>query len=241
MLRDLKVRYRQTVFGVAWAVFQPLALMLVFTVFLGILIRVPSNGVPYPLFAYTGILLWLFFASAVGSGSGSLVGNSNLITKVYFPRIVIPIAAVGARLVDLAIAAVIFVCLTIYYGVEITRSIAMFPVILILVVLLTLGIGILTSAVNVRYRDVGVVLPVTLQLGLYASPVIYPSTLVPEQWQWLYSLNPMVGIIGNFRAALFGTGFDWSALSVSVAITFVLLVIAVYTFRRVEKSFADFI
>jgi lipopolysaccharide transport system permease protein len=239
--RDLKVRYRQTLIGAAWAVFQPLMLMIVFTLFLGILIRVPSDGIPYPLFAYTGILLWLFFASAVISGSGSLVGNANLITKVYFPRMVIPIAAVGARLVDLTIAAVIFVGLTVYYGVQITWGIFMLPVILALVVLLALGIGIWASAVNVKYRDVGVVLPVMIQLGMYASPVIYPLSLIPEQWRWLYSLNPLVGIITNFRAALFGSGFNWTTLGISALITLVVLVYAAHAFRRMEKSFADII
>lgn len=240
-LRDVKVRYKQTILGVAWVVMQPLLTTIIFTVFLGMLVKVPSDGIPYPLFAYTGLLPWAFFSGAVANSSNSLVGSAHLITKVYFPRMIIPGAAVGARLVDFAISAVILVGLMIYYGVGLTWSILMLPALVLLIMLLTLGLGMWTSALNVKYRDVGVALPVLIQLGMYVSPVLYPLSLVPERWRWLYALNPLVGILENFRAALLGKDFNWYALTVSVVVTLVVLVYASYDFRRMERGFADIV
>lgn len=240
--RDLKVRYKQTLLGIAWVVLQPLLLMLIFTVFLGMLARVPSEpGIAYPLFIYVGLLPWTFFSSAVSTSGGSLVSNSYLITKVYFPRMIIPAAVTAARLVDFAIAFVVLVPLAIYYGVTITWNIAMLPVLVLLTLLLALGFGTLVSALNVRYRDVGVILPVIIQLWMFVSPVFYPTSLVPEEWRTIYALNPLVGIIDGFRAALFGRGFNWTALAVSAVITMVVLVYSLYMFRRAERSFADII
>jgi lipopolysaccharide transport system permease protein len=239
--RDLKVRYKQTLIGAAWAIIQPLLAMLIYTIFFGMLVRVPSDGIPYPIFVYTGILFWTFFASVVTGSGFSLIGSSSLISRVYFPRMIIPGATVGARLVDLAVASTILVGLAIYYGAEITWNIAVLPALVVLVTLLAFGVGMWTSAMNVKYRDVGVVLPVMVQLWMFASPIIYPSSLVPASWQWLYSLNPMVGIVEGARAALFGREFDWTALTVSVVVTLAVLVYSAYTFRRLEKSFADLI
>lgn len=239
--RDIKVRYKQTVLGVAWVVMQPLLTTFVFTVFLGVLVRVPSDGIAYPLFAFSGLLLWTFFASAVTASSNSIVTNSHLITKVYFPRSIIPVAAVAARLLDFGVAFVILVVMLIYYRVDVTWHMAMLPVTLALVVLLALSLGMWSSALNVKYRDVGVVIPLALQLGMFVSPVAYPSSLIPQSWRWLYILNPMTGIIDNFRASLFGQSFDWLALAVSTLITLVLLFYSAYAFWRMERSFADIV
>ena len=239
--RDLKVRYKQTLLGALWVVVQPVSLALVFTLFFGLLVRVPSDGAPYPIFAYAGLLFWTFFSSAVASCNSSLVGSSNLINKVYFPRLLIPMSAVGARLLDFVIGSVVLVGLMAYFRVAPTWGILLVPVLVLLVTLLALGIGMWTSAINVKYRDVGVALPVVLQLGMFASPVIYPSSLIPEAWRWLFALNPMTGIIEGFRSAIFGSPFDWWAISVSVVITLVVLVYSAYAFRRLEKGFADVI
>lgn len=239
--RDLKVRYKQTALGVVWVIMQPLLMTVIFTVFLGVLARVPSDGKPYALLVYVGLLPWTFFSSAVVQSSASIISSSHLITKVYFPRLIIPAAAVGTRLVDFAISFVLLVGLMFYYRVGLTANVAALPLMILLITLLALGLGLLASALNVKYRDVGVVLPVLVQLWMFISPVIYPLSLVPEKWRGVYSLNPLVGIITGFRAALLGEDFNWPALSISAAITIAVLVYSVYLFRRVEKSFADVI
>jgi lipopolysaccharide transport system permease protein len=239
--RDLKVRYKQAVLGALWVVMQPLLMTVVFTIFLGKLARVPSGGVPYALFVYSGLLAWTFFSGAVLTSGNSLVGNAHLITKVYFPRIIIPVAAVGARLVDFAVSFLILAGMMIYYGVGVTWKTAMLPVFVLLVTALSLGVGMLASALNVKYRDVGVALPVLVQLWMFASPVVYPLELVPEGWQKVYALNPAVGIIMGFRASLLGENFDWTTLAISTVITLSLLVYSAYTFRRMEKDFADIV
>jgi lipopolysaccharide transport system permease protein len=239
--RDVKVRYKQAALGLAWVVMQPLLTTLVLTVFLGMLARVPSDDVPYMLFVFVGLLPWSFFSSAVANGSNSLVGSAHLITKVYFPRAIIPAASVGARLVDFAVSVVILAGLMAFYRVGPTASLLALPLLTALVALLALACVMISAAVNVKYRDVGAVMPVVVQLWMYVSPVLYPSKLVPEGWRWAYSLNPMVGIVENFRAAVLGRPFDWRALSISAAYTVVLLVCASYVFRRVEREFADVI
>jgi lipopolysaccharide transport system permease protein len=241
MWRDLKVRYKQTVIGVAWIVMQPLMTTLIFTVFLGMLARVPFDGPSYPLFVFVGLMPWTFFSNALNSSAYSLVGNAHLITKVYFPRMIVPAAGVGARLVDLSITFVILAALMIYYRAPITPNILMLPVLVALATLLALGFGMLISAVHVKYRDVGVALPVLIQFWMYLSPVVYPSSLVPEKWRVIYDLNPLVGIIDGFRTALFGGPFNWYALAISAIATTVMLIASVYFFRRVEKGFADII
>lgn len=245
--RDVKVRYKQTLVGVAWVVMQPLISTLVFTIFLGWLARVPSGDVPYPLMVFTGLLPWTFFSSAVTGAGGSLVGNSHLITKVYFPRMFIPAASVCARLLDFFISCAVLGGLALYYGVTPTwRLLVWAPPLLALLALLALGLGMLMSAINVRYRDVGVALPVLVQFWMFASPVVYPSSMVYASgaagvWKRLYTLNPMVGVIDNFRAALLGGPANWPALASSAAITAAVLAYAAYEFRRAEKQFADII
>lgn len=239
MWRDLKVRYKQAALGLAWVIMQPLFTALIFTVFLGMLARVPSDQIPYPLFVYAGLLPWTFFSNAVLNGSNSIVGNANLITKIYFPRAIIPAAAIGARLVDLGVAFVILIGLMLYYRVGVTWNTLMLLPLLLMVTLFSFGLGLMLSALNVKYRDVGLAVPVIIQLWMFVSPVVYPSSLVPARWQPLYALNPLVGILEGFRAALFGREFNWTALAISAVSTVALLVYAAYIFRRVEKSFAD--
>ena len=243
VLRDIKVRYKQTALGVAWVVVQPLFTTLVFTLFFGVLAGVPSEGgVPYPVFAFAGLLPWTYFSSAVTRSGNSLVGSSNLITKVYFPRLIIPCAAVGSGLLDLAISFGVLAGLMVYYGVAPTPRILALPPLVLLVTLFAQGVGTWLSAVNVKYRDVTHVLPFLLQMWMFASPVIYPPTFVPQRWRWALSLNPMTGIIDAFRAAVFGQkGFDWGSLAVSAAVTLALLVYSAYAFRRMEKNFADIV
>jgi lipopolysaccharide transport system permease protein len=239
--RDLKVRYKQTTVGVAWVVLQPILTTLVFSVFLGMLARVPSDGVPYSIFVFAGLLPWTFLSGALNSSGNSLVGSAHLITKVYFPRILIPIAAVGARLVDFLISFVVLAGMLAFYRMAPTVNLLMLLPLILLVTLLTLAVGLLASASNVRYRDVGVLLPVLVQLWMFASPVVYPLTLVPPRYRTLFSLNPLVGIITGFRSAVLGLPFEWIPIAVSTAITIVLLVLAIILFRRTERYFADII
>ncbi|MEJ7578257.1 MAG: ABC transporter permease [Pyrinomonadaceae bacterium] len=239
--RDIKVRYKQTLIGATWAILQPLFTMLVFTIFFGILIGVPSDGVPYPLFAYAGLLPWTFFANAVTNSSNSLIVNSNLISKVYFPRIMIPAAAVAAGLMDLVIASVILIGLAFYYRVTLTWGILLLPFFVLLTTLLALGLGICVSALNVKYRDVRHALPFILQSWMFMTPIIYPASVVPAQFQWALALNPMTGIVEGFRAALYGGSLNPTAIAISVALTFLLLVGSAYVFKRIERVVVDFI
>ncbi|HET7541380.1 MAG TPA: ABC transporter permease [Polyangiaceae bacterium] len=239
--RDIKVRYKQTVLGASWAVIQPLFSTLVFSLFFGKLAKMPSDGLPYPVYTYAAMTLWTFLVNAVNSGGNSLVGNANLITKVYFPRIIMPAAAVGAGLVDLAIAFVIQLGLNIYYAIPFAGAILMAPVIVLLTTLLASAVGLWMSALNVKYRDVRFALPFFVQLWMFATPVIYPPGIVPERYRWLLSLNPMTGLIDGFRSALFNRPFDWSALGISTAITFAMLIYATFSFRKMEMRFADVI
>ena len=239
--RDVKVRYKQTLLGAAWAIIQPLFAMAIFTLFFGRLAGVPSDGVPYPIFAYAGLLPWMFFSNAVTNSGNSLVGSANLITKVYFPRIIIPAAAAGAGLVDFGIALLILILLMVYYGIGVTWNLLMFPVLAGLTLLLALGVGMLMSGLNVKYRDVRHALPFVVQLWMFATPIVYPASLVPQKWRLVYALNPLTGIIEGYRSSLFGTRFDWASLATSSAITLALLVYSFYSFKRMEKSFADLI
>ena len=239
--RDLKVRYKQTALGVGWVVFQPLFMTITFTVFLGMLIRVPSDNVPYPLFAYAGLLLWIFFSGAVSITGNCLVGNAHLITKVFFPRIIIPIASIAARLVDLGVAFLILIGLMFYYHVALTPHFLLTPLFILLIALLALSFGMWTSAVNVKYRDVGLALPVFIQLWMFVSPIVYPLSLVPQRWRLVYSLNPLVGIIEGFRISLFGGTLEWRSLAISISITVILLPYAAYSFQSRESTFADLV
>lgn len=239
--RDVKVRYKQTVLGAAWAILQPFMTMVVFTLFFGRLAKVPSDGIPYPIFAYAGLLPWTFFSNAITASSNSLVGNAALITKVYFPRMVIPAAAVGAGLVDLAIAALILVVMMAYYGFGLGWSALMLIPLVLLTALLALGVGMWMSGLNVKYRDVRYALPFCVQLWMYATPIIYPISFIPERWRWILVLNPLTGIIDGYRSALFGRPFQLWELVVSTILTLLFLVYAAYSFKRMERDFADVI
>ena len=239
--RDVKVRYRQTFLGVAWTVLQPALAMLLFTIFFGRFAGMPSDGIPYAVFAYAGLLPWTFFANSVSSAGQSLITNPDLVSKVYLPRMLVPSAPILAGLLDLAIAFSLLIFLLPYFQVPVTSSILLLPLLIFLAVLFTLAVGLSTAAINVRYRDVRYALPFLIQIGLFASPVIYPSTLVPAPWRALLLLNPLTGIIEGFRSALFGRPFDWTALGVSAAVTVTLLLLSARYFRRVETHFADVI
>jgi lipopolysaccharide transport system permease protein len=239
--RDVKVRYKQTALGIAWAVLQPLMTMIVFTAIFGRLAGVPSDGEPYPIFVYAGLLPWNFFNQAVTSSGNSLVGNAALITKVYFPRLVIPGAAVGAGLVDFAIAAVIMFAMAFYYGVALGPSLIMLLPLMVLTTLFAVAVGMWMSALNVKYRDVRHALPFLLQIWMYVTPIIYPVSFIPARWRWVIAFNPLSGIIQGFRAAIFGRAFDWSGLAVSALVTMLVLAYAVLAFRRMEREFADII
>jgi lipopolysaccharide transport system permease protein len=239
--RDVKVRYKQTALGAAWAILQPLFMMIIFTIFFGRLAGVASAGIPYPLFALAGLVPWTFFANAITASGNSLVGSANLITKVYFPRLIVPAAAMLAGLVDFLLAFMMLVLMMVYYRVTVTVQILMLPVLILLTALFSLGVGTWMSALNVKYRDVRFALPFLIQLWLFVSSVILPSTSIPQKWRWLLMLNPMSGIIEGYRAALFGLPFDWPALGVASALTIVVLLYAIYAFGRVERSFADII
>jgi lipopolysaccharide transport system permease protein len=238
-LRDIKVRYKQTLMGVAWVIIQPLTTALLFTLVFGRFVRLETGALPYPLFALSGLLLWLFFANAVTNSTNSLVNNANLITKVYFPRMFIPAASVGAGLIDLAVAFLLLIVLCFYYQVPLTFNLLLLPLFVFLMALLALGIGLLSAAVTVKYRDLRHALPFIIQLWMFASPVIYPTSIVPARWQWLITFNPIAGIIEGFRACLTGSSFDWLHVSIAAVITATLLVCSAYIFRHFEQTFAD--
>jgi len=239
--RDVKVRYKQTLMGAAWVVIQPFFTMLIFTAVFHRLGGFRSDGLPYPLFAYAGLLLWVFFSQAVVNGTHSLLVNSALVTKVYFPRMYVPAAAVGAGLVDLAVASVLLGGMLVYYGVGTTWRLLLAPAYVLLTVVLALGLGLLTSALTVKYRDLRHALPFLIQLLLFASPVIYPLDVVPERWRWAAALNPLTGILEGFRASLSGRPVDLPTTAVSVGLAFALLALSAYVFRRAEETFADLI
>ena len=240
--RDLKVRYKQTVLGAAWAIIQPLFLMLVFTVFFGRLIGVPSEGLPYSIFAYTALLPWQLFARALSDASVSLVANERVITKVYFPRLLVPAAAVISSLVDFAIAFVLLLGMMLFYGIYPGSAIIALPVFILLALIAALGVGFWLSALNAIYRDVRYTLPFLTQLWMFATPVVYPSSLVPREWWFLYSLNPMVGVVEGFRWSLLGKAApSETMLVVSAAVVFFIFGAGIVYFGRMEQTLADVI
>ncbi len=240
--RDLKVRYKQTLLGVAWAIIQPVFTMLIFTLFFGRLAGIPSDGVPYPVFVYAGLLVWTFVSNTVITSGNSLVTNANLLSKIYFPRIFIPGAAVGAGLVDLAIAFIILVGLMIYYQVAVSWGLLMVPLLIAMTTLLAVAVGTWLSALNVKYRDVRFALPFLIQIWMFVSPIIYPPSFVPERWRWVLALNPLTGIIDAFRVSLFGhQPLDWGTLAVSAAVILIMLTYSIYAFWKMEETFADIV
>lgn len=240
-MRDIKVRYKQTVLGAAWAILRPFITMVIFSVVFGRLAQMPSDGLPYPVFVYAGLLPWTFFAGAISASGQSLVGSAHLVSKVYFPRLIIPLSSVGAGLVDLAISTVILLLMMLWYGVGWSPQLLAAPLLLLAVVFTALGVGTLLSALTVAYRDFTHLTPFVVQIWMYITPVIFPVSLVPERWQWVLFLNPMTGLVEGFRSAFLGRPFDFAGLGISFAIAAVAFAIGVAYFEKVERRFADII
>jgi lipopolysaccharide transport system permease protein len=238
--RDVKVRYKQTAIGAAWAIVQPLLTMVVFTVVFGRFANMPSNGLPYPIFSYAALLPWTFFAKALSQSVISVVNNANLITKVYFPRLLLPLSAVLSGIIDFAISFVSLLVLMGWYGILPGRSIIFLPCYVLLCILTALAVGLWLGVINVRYRDVGQAIPFVVQIWMFASPVAYPVSVIPENWRFLYNLNPMSGVIEGFRWALFGTGtLPFESFVLSTTIVVILLWGGLRFFNRTEETFAD--
>jgi len=238
--RDVKVRYKQTALGVSWAILQPFLTMVIFSLFFGRLAGVPSDGVPYPIFAYTALLPWTFFAHGVTLSANSLVSNANLVKKVYFPRMAIPIASVLSGFADLVPAFGVLLGMMLYYGIYPSAQVAWLPVFVLLALIAALGVGIGLAAINVHFRDVRHTVPFLVQTWLFITPIAYPSSLLPEHWRTLYALNPMVGVVEGFRWALLDTEpAPGPIVWVSAAAALVLLLVSALSFRRLEKTFAD--
>lgn len=240
--RDIKVRYKQTALGAAWAIIQPLFTMLVFSVFFGRLAKIPSDGIPYPIFSFAALVPWTFFANGLSQSSNSLVGSSNLLTKVYFPRLVIPISTVISGFVDFALSFAMLLLMMIYYGKTPTLNIIWLPFFLLLALVTALGVGLWLSALNVEFRDVRYVVPFITQFWMLATPIAYPSTMLSEPWRTLYGLNPMVGVIEGFRWALLGSGNKPGLMvAVSTVASILVLISGAYYFKRMERNFADIV
>jgi lipopolysaccharide transport system permease protein len=248
--RDIKVRYKQTALGAAWAIIQPFFTMVVFTIFFGRLAGVPSDGVPYPIFSFAGLLPWGLFSKALSDAGRSMIANRSMITKVYFPRLVIPLASVLSGLVDFGIGFLVLIGMMVYYNflpgsetqITPTLTILTLPVFVLLALVTALGVGLWLSALNVIYRDINYILPFLTQFWLFVTPIAYPSSIVPEQWRWLYAINPMTGVVEGFRWALLGVDTaPGPMLAVSSTIAVLLLVSGLFYFRRMERTFADMV
>jgi lipopolysaccharide transport system permease protein len=238
--RDLKVRYKQTVLGVAWAIMQPLFTMVIFSLFFGRLAKVPSDGIPYPIFSFTALVPWTMFASGLNQASNSMVGSAHLIRKVYFPRLAVPIATVFAGVVDFAVAFVVLLCMMLFYHITPSINVVFLPLFLLLAIITSLGTGLWLSALNVKYRDVRYLVPFITQFWMYATPIAYPSSLLHEPWHTVFGLNPMVGVVEGFRWALLGAKTQSGPMiAVSAAVALTALVSGAFYFRRMEKTFAD--
>lgn len=240
--RDLKVRYKQTALGVTWAVLQPFLTMVVFTIFFGNLAKVPSDGVPYPIFSFAALLPWQLFANALSNSSNSLVNNSALITKVYFPRLIMPLSSIIGGLVDFLVAFCVLIGMMVYYGITPTSAVYTLPFFILLALLTSFAVSLWLSALNVQYRDVRYTIPFLTQFWLFITPIAYPTSLVPEKWRIVYGMNPMAGVVEGFRWALLGkSSLNWYVMAASVTIVAVLLVGGLIYFRRMEKTFADIV
>ena len=240
--RDVKVRYKQTAIGAGWAIIQPFFTMVIFSVFFGRLAKIPSDGVPYPIFSFAALVPWTFFAYSLASSSNSLVGSASLIKKIYFPRLALPISSALSGFVDFSIAFVVLLGMMLYYGIVPTLQVVWLPCFLLLALITSLGVGLWFSAINVKYRDVRYTVPFITQFWLFATPVIYPSSLLPEPWRTLYGLNPMVGVIEGFRWALLATDTaPGPIVAVSATATMLVFVGGLFYFRRMEKTFADIV
>jgi len=239
--RDVRVRYKQTFLGAAWAILRPLSTMLIFTVVFGRMAKMPSDGYPYSVWVYAALLPWTFFSSAVASSGQSMVGSANLISKVYFPRLIVPLSSIGASLVDLLVSTAVLFALMAWYGVGWSANLAMVLPMLVAVLFTALGVGTLLSALTVSYRDFTHVLPFLLQIWMYVTPVVYPPSLVPERWRWVLLLNPMAGLSEGFRSAFLGKPFDSVSLLASFLVSVLFFVLGIAYFEHVERRFADVI
>lgn len=239
--RDIRVRYKQTALGIAWAVIQPVASMLIFSLFFGRLAKIPSDGYPYSIYVFAALLPWTFFANAITASSNSLIGSSNLVSKIYFPRLIIPLGAVGACLVDFAIAVVLLFIMMAWYGIGWTPNLLMAPFLILGVLFISVGVGALLSALIVAYRDFRYVVPFAVQLWFFCTPVVYPARLIPAKWQWVLFMNPMAGMVDAFRSCFLGKPFDLTAIGLSLLIAAAMFVVGVFYFERVERRFADII
>lgn len=239
--RDIKVRYKQTLLGFGWAIIQPLFMMIVFSLFFGTLAKIPSEGIPYPLFNYSALLPWTLFAEGIGRSSSSIISNINLVQKVYCPKLIMPLSGILSPLVDFVIAFFILIGLMIYYGYPATVKVLWLPGFIILAMLTALGVGLWLSAINVKYRDVRYAIPFLIQIWLFASPVVYASSLLPPQYQMVYGINPMAGVIEGFRWALLGAEPPSYLIAVSVIMVIVILISGAFYFRRCEITFPDVI
>jgi lipopolysaccharide transport system permease protein len=238
--RDVKVRYKQTALGAGWAILRPFTTMVIFSVVFGHLAKMPSDGYPYPVFVYSGLLPWVFFAGSISASGQSLVGSSHLISKVYFPRLIIPLASAGAGLVDLVSTGILLLMMP-WYGIGWSWSLLAAPALLIAIVFAALGVGTLLSALTVQYRDFAHITPFLVQVWMYVTPVIFPVSLVPSQWRWLLYLNPMTGLVEGFRSAFLGKPFDMAGVAISIAIAIGVFILGVAYFEKVERRFADII
>jgi lipopolysaccharide transport system permease protein len=240
VIRDIKVKYKQTVLGGLWAIIRPFFMMVVFTLFFGKLAKIPSDGIPYPIFSYTAMVAWMYFSTSIADSANSLIGEANLISKVYFPRVIVPLSPVLAGLLDFCIAFIVLIGMMVYYNIYPNRMIVFLPVLILLMILTASGVGMFLAALNAKYRDIRYTIPFIIQLWMFASPVVYPASLVPGKYQFLYALNPMVGVIEGFRAVLLGTvAFPTQIIAISALVSVILFVFGLFYFKQMERYFAD--
>jgi len=239
--RDIKLRYKQTVFGIGWAILQPFVTMVVFTVIFGRLAKVPSDNIPYPIFVYAGLLLWNIFSASLNNASQSLVSSANIIQKVYLPRIILPAASIVVSLIDFVFATLVFGGIMVYYHfMPNFEGLILLPLLILITIFVSLGLGCFFAAFNVKYRDVRYALPFFIQLLIFVTPVIYPASIVPTAYRWILALNPMTGVIETFKAGIFGTvPIDWMTLGISAGVSIVFLILGLSYFLKTEKTFAD--
>ncbi len=242
VIRDIKVKYKQTVLGGLWAIIQPFFLMVVFTLFFGKLVKIPSDGIPYPIFNYTAMIAWTYFSGAISTSSNSIVGSGSLISKVYFPRVIIPFTSVMAGLLDFALAFIVLLGMMLYYNIFPTLLVLLLPGLVILMMLTAGGVGMLLAALNAKYRDIRYTIPFLVQFWMFATPIVYPASMIPERYRMIYALNPMTGVIEGFRSALLGsTAFPTDMVLISVVVSLGFFILGLTYFKQVERHFADVI
>jgi lipopolysaccharide transport system permease protein len=242
VIRDIKVKYKQTVLGGLWAVIQPFFMMVVFTLFFGMLAKIPSDGIPYPIFNYTAMVGWSYFSTAINTSGNSVVGSGTLISKVYFPRIFIPLTSIIAGLLDFLIAFVVLICMMLYYHIYPTIMILALPLLILLMILTASGVGFILAALNTKYRDIRYTMPFLVQFWMFATPIVYPTSMIPERYRMIYAINPMTGIIEGFRSALLGKEtFPVEMVAISAVVSSILFLVGLLYFKQVERFFADII